>query len=154
MCVKAISQQFLKKLFMSSLTVLGFDYGTKSIGVAIGQSLTGSANPLLSIKAVDGIPKWEEIGMLLEEWKPDLVVVGLPLNMDGSEQDMTQRAKKFANRINGRFGVKIATQDERLTTADAKARLFEMGGYKALTKGQVDAMSAVLIIESYFESLY
>jgi len=139
---------------MSSLTVLGFDYGTKSIGVAIGQSLTGSANPLLSIKAVDGIPKWEEIGMLLEEWKPDLVVVGLPLNMDGSEQDMTQRAKKFANRINGRFGVKIATQDERLTTADAKARLFEMGGYKALTKGQVDAMSAVLIIESYFESLY
>jgi len=139
---------------MSSLTVLGFDYGTKSIGVAIGQSLTGSANPLLSIKAVDGIPKWEEIGMLIEEWKPDLVVVGLPLNMDGSEQEMTQRAKKFANRINGRFGVKIATQDERLTTADAKARLFEMGGYKALTKGQVDAMSAVLIIESYFESLY
>jgi len=139
---------------MSSLTVLGFDYGTKSIGVAIGQSLTGSANPLLSIKAVDGIPKWEEVGMLIEEWKPDLVVVGLPLNMDGSEQEMTQRAKKFANRINGRFGIKIATQDERLTTADAKARLFEMGGYKALTKGQVDAMSAVLIIESYFESLY
>ncbi|RTR34592.1 Holliday junction resolvase RuvX [Shewanella atlantica] len=139
---------------MSSLTVLGFDYGTKSIGVAIGQSLTGSANPLLSIKAVDGIPKWEEIGMLIEEWKPDLVVVGLPLNMDGSEQEMTQRAKKFANRLNGRFGVKIATQDERLTTADAKARLFEMGGYKALTKGQVDAMSAVLIIESYFESMY
>lgn len=139
---------------MSSLTVLGFDYGTKSIGVAIGQSLTGSANPLLSIKAVDGIPKWEELGMLIEEWKPDLVVVGLPLNMDGSEQEMTQRAKKFANRLNGRFGVKIATQDERLTTADAKARLFEMGGYKALTKGQVDAMSAVLIIESYFESMY
>lgn len=139
---------------MSSITVLGFDYGTKSIGVAIGQSLTGSANPLLSIKAVDGIPKWEEIGLLIEEWKPDLVVVGLPLNMDGSEQEMTQRAKKFANRINGRFGVKIATQDERLTTADAKARLFEMGGYKALTKGQVDAMSAVLIIESYFENMY
>ncbi|MFT5704747.1 MAG: putative Holliday junction resolvase [Shewanella sp.] len=139
---------------MSSQTVLGFDFGTKSIGIAIGQSLTGSANPLQSIKAVDGIPKWEEIGLLIEEWKPDLVVVGLPLNMDGSEQEMTQRAKKFANRINGRFGVKIATQDERLTTADAKARLFEMGGYKALTKGQVDAMSAVLIIESYFENQY
>lgn len=139
---------------MSSQTVLGFDYGTKSIGIAIGQSLTGSANPLLSIKAVDGIPKWEEIGMLIEEWRPDLVVVGLPLNMDGSEQEMTQRAKKFANRISGRFGVKVETQDERLTTADAKTRLFEMGGYKALTKGQVDAMSAVLIVESYFENLY
>lgn len=139
---------------MSSITVLGFDYGTKSIGVAIGQSLTGSANPIGSIKATDGIPKWEEIGMLIEEWRPDLVVVGLPLNMDGTEQEITQRAKKFANRINGRFGVKIATQDERLTTADAKARLFEHGGYKALTKGQVDSMSAVLIIESFFESTY
>ncbi|MCJ8301802.1 Holliday junction resolvase RuvX [Shewanella sp.] len=139
---------------MSSITVLGFDYGTKSIGIAIGQSLTGTGNPIGSIKAVDGIPKWEEIGMLIEEWQPDIVVVGLPLNMDGTEQEMTQRAKKFANRINGRFGVKIATQDERLTTADAKARLFEFGGFKALTKGQVDAMSAVLIIESYFENLY
>lgn len=139
---------------MSSITVLGFDYGTKSIGIAIGQSLTGTGNPIGSIKAVDGIPKWEEIGMLIEEWQPDIVVVGLPLNMDGTEQEITQRAKKFANRINGRFGVKIATQDERLTTADAKARLFESGGYKALTKGQVDAMSAVLIIESYFENLY
>lgn len=139
---------------MSSQTVLGFDYGTKSIGIAIGQSLTGSANPLQSIKAIDGIPRWEEIGLLIEEWRPDLVVVGLPLNMDGTEQEITQRAKKFANRINGRFGVKVTTQDERLTTADAKARLFEMGGYKALTKGQVDAMSAVLIIESYFENQY
>ncbi|AQS37494.1 RNAse H-fold protein YqgF [Shewanella psychrophila] len=139
---------------MGSITVLGFDYGTKSIGIAIGQSLTGTANPIGSIKAVDGIPKWEEIGMLIEEWQPNMVVVGLPLNMDGTEQEITQRAKKFANRINGRFGVKIATQDERLTTADAKARLFEFGGYKALTKGQVDAMSAVLIIESFFENMY
>ncbi|MEZ9199003.1 Holliday junction resolvase RuvX [Shewanella sp. 10N.286.54.B9] len=139
---------------MSSQTVLGFDYGTKSIGIAIGEGLTASARPLMSIKAIDGIPKWEEIGAIIDEWKPDVVVVGLPLNMDGTEQEITQRAKKFANRLNGRFGVKIATQDERLTTADAKARLFEMGGYKALTKGQVDAMSAVLIIESYFENQY
>ncbi|GIU33935.1 Holliday junction resolvase RuvX [Shewanella schlegeliana] len=139
---------------MGDKSVLGFDYGTKSIGIAIGQELTASARPLLSIKAVDGIPKWEEIGALISEWKPDLIVVGLPLNMDGTEQEMTQRARKFANRLNGRFGVKVATQDERLTTADAKARLFEMGGYKALTKGQVDAMSAVLIVESYFENQY
>ncbi len=137
-----------------SLNVLGFDFGTKSIGVAVGQQLTGSATPLASIKANDGIPRWEEIEALINEWKPDLVVVGLPLNMDGTEQEMTLRARKFANRVNGRFGVKIATQDERLTTADAKARLFEMGGYKALSKGQVDSMSAVLIIESYFENLY
>ncbi|QYJ83521.1 Holliday junction resolvase RuvX [Shewanella aegiceratis] len=139
---------------MSSASVLGFDFGTKSIGVAIGQQITGSATPLASLKANDGIPRWEEIEALINEWKPDLIVVGLPLNMDGTEQEMTQRARKFANRISGRFGVKTATQDERLTTADAKARLFEMGGYKALSKGQVDSMSAVLIIESYFENLY
>ncbi|ABE55952.1 Holliday junction resolvase YqgF [Shewanella denitrificans OS217] len=135
-------------------TVLGFDYGTKSIGVAVGQSITASASPLLALKAQDGIPNWDEIEKLIKEWQPDLVVVGLPLNMDGTEQDITQRAKKFANRISGRFGVKVLTQDERLTTADAKARLFELGGYKALTKGQVDAVSAVLIIESYFENQY
>ncbi|AZQ11341.1 Holliday junction resolvase RuvX [Shewanella khirikhana] len=135
-------------------TVMGFDFGTKSIGIAVGQSITGSANPLTSVKAVDGIPNWDDIGKLINEWKPDLLVIGLPLNMDGTEQEMTQRARKFANRLNGRFGVKIATQDERLTTADAKARLFELGGFKALTKGQVDAVSAVLIVESYFENQY
>jgi putative holliday junction resolvase len=135
-------------------TVLGFDYGTKSIGVAVGQSITASASPLLALKAQDGIPNWDEIEKLIKEWQPTFVVVGLPLNMDGTEQDITQRAKKFANRVSGRFGVKVVTQDERLTTADAKARLFELGGYKALTKGQVDAVSAVLIIESYFENQY
>ena len=137
---------------MNARTVLGFDFGTKSIGVAIGQQTTASATPLLSLKAVDGIPNWDEIGKLIKEWQADLVVVGLPLNMDGTEQEMTHRARKFANRLNAKFGVKIVTQDERLTTTDAKARLFELGGFKALTKGQVDAVSAVLIVESYFEN--
>ena len=137
---------------MKTKTVLGFDFGTKSIGVAVGQLITSSATPLLSLKAVDGIPNWDEIAKLIQEWQPDLVVVGLPLNMDGTEQEMTHRARKFANRLNAKFGVKIVTQDERLTTTDAKARLFELGGFKALTKGQVDAVSAVLIVESYFEN--
>ncbi|BDQ65324.1 Holliday junction resolvase RuvX [Shewanella xiamenensis] len=137
---------------MNTKTVLGFDFGTKSIGVAVGQQITSSATPLLSLKAVDGIPNWDEIAKLIQEWQPDLVVVGLPLNMDGTEQEMTHRARKFANRLNAKFGVKIVTQDERLTTTDAKARLFELGGFKALTKGQVDAVSAVLIVESYFEN--
>jgi len=137
---------------MQAKTVMGFDFGTKSIGIAVGQSITGSANPLLSIKANDGIPNWDQIAGIIKEWQPDLLVVGLPLNMDGTEQEMTQRARKFANRLQGRFGLKVATQDERLTTADAKARLFELGGFKALTKGQVDAVSAVLIVESFFEA--
>ncbi len=135
-------------------TVLGFDFGTRSIGVAVGQTVTGTARPLKGIKAQDGIPNWDEIARLIQEWQPDKLVVGLPLNMDGSEQHVTRAARKFANRLNGRFGLETVTVDERLTTTDAKARLFEQGGYRALSKGAVDAQSAAVIIESYFESLY
>ena len=96
-------------------TLLGFDFGTKSIGVATGQMITATAQPLAAIKANDGIPNWQTVATVIKDWAPDLVVIGLPLNMDGTEQPITQRAKKFGNRLNGRFGVKIAFQDERLT---------------------------------------
>ncbi|MBW8192667.1 Holliday junction resolvase RuvX [Neiella marina] len=135
-------------------TILGFDYGTKSIGVAIGQEITGTASPEAALPANDGVPNWQQVEVLLKQWQPDLLVIGLPLNMDGTEQELTKRAKKFGNRLHGRFGYPVAWQDERLTTVDAKARLFEFGGYKALTKGKVDSVSAVLIIESYFENLW
>ncbi|GAA3719434.1 Holliday junction resolvase RuvX [Oceanisphaera sediminis] len=137
-----------------SLTLLGFDYGTKSIGVAVGQQITGSARPLLALKANEGVPNWDQIEALLKEWQPGLLVVGLPLNMDGTEQDISRRARKFANRLHGRFGIKVELQDERLTTTDARARLFEAGGYKALGKDAVDAVSAQLILESWMESNY
>lgn len=135
-------------------TLLGFDFGTRSIGVAIGQEITGSAQPLRALKANDGVPNWDEIEKLLKEWQPDLVIVGLPLNMDGTEQPLTLRARKFANRIHGRFGVVVDLQDERLTTTDARARLFERGGYRALEKGMVDGISALLILEAWMESQY
>ena len=135
-----------------SRTLIGFDYGTKSIGVAVGQEVTASARPLLALKANDGIPDWEQIAALLTEWQPALLVVGLPLNMDGTEQDISRRARKFANRLHGRFGVQVELQDERLTTTDARARLFEGGGYKALGKDAVDAVSAQLILESWMEA--
>ncbi|WP_116473583.1 Holliday junction resolvase RuvX [Zobellella maritima] len=135
-------------------TLLGFDYGLKSIGVAIGQEVTASARPLLALKANDGVPDWQQIEKLLKEWQPELLIVGLPLNMDGTEQEISRRARKFANRLHGRFGVRVELQDERLTTTDARARLFEAGGYKALGKDAVDAVSAQLIIESWMESRY
>lgn len=135
-------------------SLLGFDFGTKSIGVATGQMITATAQPLAAIKANDGIPNWNTVEQVIKDWKPDVVVVGLPLNMDGSEQDITQRAKKFGNRLNGRFGVKVAFQDERLTTASAKEFIFERGGYKALEKGKIDSVSAALILESWMESYY
>ena len=137
---------------MSHMTLLAFYFGTKSIGVAIGQQLTGTARPLAALKAQDGTPDWNKIEALLKEWEPDRVVVGLPLNMDGTEQPLTARARKFANRIHGRFGVQVDLHDERLSTVEARAELFERGGFRALSKGSVDSLSAVIILESWFEN--
>ncbi|MDG6478259.1 Holliday junction resolvase RuvX [Glaesserella parasuis] len=134
-----------------SQTVLAFDFGTNSIGCAVGQSITGTAQGLSAFKAQDGIPNWEQIGKVIAQWQPDLLVIGLPLNMDGTEQPLTQRAKKFANRLNGRFNLPVELQDERLTTVEAKSEIFARGGFKALKKGKVDAISACLILESWFE---
>ena len=133
------------------ITVLAFDFGTKSIGCAVGQSITGTAQALPAFKAQDGIPNWEQIEKCLTEWKPTLLVVGLPLNMDGTEQDLTRRAKKFANRLHGRFGLPVELQDERLTTTEARAEIFSRGGYKALNKSKVDGIAACLILESWFQ---
>ncbi|MGL5699979.1 MAG: Holliday junction resolvase RuvX [Kluyvera sp.] len=132
-------------------TLLAFDFGTRSIGVAIGQRITGTARPLAALKAQDGTPDWNAVGRLLKEWQPDTVIVGLPLNMDGTEQPLTARARNFANKIHGRFGVAITLHDERLSTVEARAGLFEHGGFRALDKGSVDSASAVVILESYFD---
>ena len=139
---------------MMNGTLLSFDFGTKSIGVAVGQRITGTARPLPAIKAQDGTPDWNLIERLLKEWQPDEIIVGLPLNMDGTDQEITVRARKFGNRLHGRFGKPVEFKDERLTTTDARARLFERGGYKALDKGSVDGVSAQLIVEAWIEEQY
>ena len=135
-------------------TLIAFDHGAKSIGVAVGQEITGSAQPLHAIRATDGQPDWQQVAKVLAEWQPDLLVVGLPLNMDGTEQNTTAAARKFAGRLHGRFGLQVETQDERLTTAAAKEWLFAHGGYQALEKGKIDSVSACLILESWFENQY
>lgn len=135
-------------------TLIGFDFGTKSIGIAVGQEISGTATALSAVPAKDGIPNWDSVKKVLDEWQPDLLIVGLPLNMDGTNQEVTFKAKKFANRLHGMFGYQVEVQDERLTTTDAKARLFDHGGYRNLAKDKVDSMSAQIILESYFESTY
>ena len=137
-----------------SRTVLSFDFGTKSIGVAVGQEITGTASPLAALYARDGVPDWTLVQKIYDEWQPNLVIVGLPLNMDGTEQPVTLLAKRFANRLEGRFKVKVDTWDERLSTVDAKAMLFELGGYKKLTKDKVDSVSACVIFTSWAENQY
>jgi putative Holliday junction resolvase len=102
--------------------------------------------------AKDGVPEWHQIEALLKEWKPKLVIVGRPLNMDGSESAMSARAKKFANRIHGRFGVPIALHDERLTSQEAKQMARERGHKGDYSKAPIDALAASLILESYIQA--
>ena len=85
------------------VSALAFDFGTQRIGVACGQSLTATAEAVTVLSAKDGIPNWDELGALIDEWQPDLFVVGLPFNLDGSESELFRRAVKFGNRLNGRF---------------------------------------------------
>lgn len=134
---------------MSNITVLGFDFGMKHIGVAVGQTITRTANPLTSLKALNGIPNWEEIAQLIKTWGAKALVIGIPLNMDGTEQPISAAAKKFGNRLHERFRLPVHEVDERLTTIEAKHQLFEAEGYRALDKKSVDSYSAKLILESW-----
>ena len=123
--------------------VMGFDFGMKRIGVAVGQRVTGTATAVTVLKAKDGIPNWQAISALLKEWSPDELVVGNPLNMDGTDSEMTHLSKKFANRLHGRFGLTCHHIDERLTTFEAR---------DADSEGDVDDIAACLIVESYFRT--
>ncbi len=136
-----------------TITVVGFDFGTHSIGVAVGQDITCSAQPLQAIRADRGKPDWAGIDKIISQWHPNCLVVGLPLNMDGTNQFITLKAQEFAKELNKRYNLPTELKDERLTTVSAKEYLFDKGGYKALKKGKIDSMSAVLITESYLETV-
>ncbi|SMF61065.1 putative holliday junction resolvase [Alteromonadaceae bacterium Bs31] len=132
--------------------ILAFDFGTRSIGVAVGQRLTSSASELPVLKAKDGIPNWQELESLITQWQPELAVVGLPVNMDGSEMEMTRRARKFGNRLNGRFGLRLEFADERLTTREAKEIAHNAGHSGSYRDQPVDSIAARLILESWLAS--
>ena len=143
----------------SPKTLLAFDFGLKQIGIAYGQTLTGSASGLTIIKASDGVPNWVNVEAVLNEWKPNLVLVGLPLHMDGSESELSGRARKFARRLHGRFAVEVLMIDERLTSREAKSMLREQqevsprgtkGKSHDLTK--IDHIAASLILQSWLEN--
>jgi putative holliday junction resolvase len=127
-------------------TLLGFDYGTRKIGIAVGQSLTGTATPLETLRLVNQKPNWERISELIEEWRPDALVVGLPLNVDDSETDATEPALRFSRQLEGRFKLKVYMADERFTSFEARDRL----GHKAKRLEDYDAVAAKLILETWF----
>lgn len=129
---------------------LAFDYGEKRIGVASGNWQMASTQALTVLNCQADQPNWSDIEKLIAEWKVEAFVVGLPLNMDSTEQEITQKAKKFGNRLHGRFGLPIFFHDERLSSVEVKEYLFEMGGYKKV-KQEIDAYAAELILKSFFE---
>lgn len=130
--------------------ILGFDFGMKQIGIAVGQSLTATATPEATLAAKDGIPDWKDIKLLIDQWQPAALVIGLPLNMDGSSSESSRRAKKFANRLHDKFRLPTHTADERLSTVEARNLAKTMSKTKGWQKHSLDSIAAAVILESWF----
>lgn len=129
---------------------MAFDYGTRQIGVAVGQTLTCRAEPVAVLRAKDGVPNWDDIARLISEWKPDILVVGLPLNMDGSPSEMSGRAEKFSRRLHGRYNLPVDCIDERLSTFEAKQSLRDSGcSPTSYRDNPVDSLAAALLLETW-----
>ena len=127
-------------------TLMAFDFGEKRIGAAIGQTVTRTATPLETIPVRRSRPDWNAIDRLIGAWSPDALVVGLPLNMDGTPQWITDRARRFANRLHARSGLPVHFADERLSTREAWIRLIESGS----RRDGPDPVAAQVILEGWF----
>lgn len=134
-------------------TVLAFDFGEKRIGVAVGETLIKTANPLTTISSEVNEVRFAEIGKLISEWQPKLLVVGLPTYLDGTEHQITQLSKKFAQRLEGRFEIPVIMLDERLSSAEASQHLSNAGIKGREQKSFIDAVAAQVILQSYFDRL-
>lgn len=133
------------------VTILAFDFGTRRIGVAIGNSLTRTARPLTTIASDASAARFEAIAALIDEWQPDMLIVGRPLHADGSEHEMTARAERFARQLSGRFGLNVSCVDERYTSVAADAELAGAGVRGKDRKAHRDAVAAQLILQSWFD---
>jgi putative Holliday junction resolvase len=131
-------------------TVMAFDFGLRQIGVATGNCLLGTTSPLPILKAKDGIPvEWHLVDKLVSEWRPDLLVVGEPLNMDGSGSELSAQAAKFARRLHGRLGLEVVMVDERLSSFEAKYESRAHGHRGDFKRQPVDSLAAELILRSW-----
>jgi putative holliday junction resolvase len=134
-------------------TVLAFDFGEKRIGVATGETMLKVAHPLTTINGEENEIKFTQIAQLVQEWRPALLVVGLPMHMDGEAHLLTQLSKKFAQRLEGRFNLPVIMVDERLSSAEASQNLSAAGIKGIKQKAMLDAVAAQSILQSYFDGL-
>jgi len=129
---------------------LGFDFGTKYIGIAVGQSITQTATPLLTLKATQGQPNWQELQNIVSEWQPSAFVVGIALQPDGSDSDTSLKARQFGKSLGKRFSLPIHFVEERLTSVAAAHILKQEHHYSKQTDS--DSMAAAIILESFLNS--
>jgi putative holliday junction resolvase len=132
-------------------TVLAFDFGTSRIGVAVGNTLTRVARPLTTIDGERSDARFAAIAVLITQWQPGELVVGLPTHADGSEHDMTRRARRFGRQLEGRFALPVALVDERWTTEVAESQLREAGVGGRNGRAQRDQVAAQVILQSWFD---
>jgi putative Holliday junction resolvase len=133
-------------------TIMAFDFGEKRIGIATGETMLKVAHALTTIESETNVMRFAEIGKLIHEWKPSLLVVGLPVHMDGKQHHLTHLSKKFAQRLEGRFDLPVILMDERLSSAEAAQQLSLAGVPTKLQKNMIDAVAAQVILQSYFDN--
>lgn len=134
-------------------TILAFDFGEKRIGIAVGETILKVAHPLSTIEAEENDIKFSLIASLIQEWRPNLLIVGLPAHLDGEAHTLTQLSKKFAQRLEGRFNLPVKMVDERLSSAEASQSLRDIGINGIKQKTMLDAVAAQIILQSYFDRL-
>lgn len=141
---------------MNDESVMAFDFGRRRIGIAVGQSVTGTARPVTTLKTRDLQPDWPRIDHLIQQWRPDRLVVGLPLHADGRASDFSHEVKTFAAELASRFSLPVALHNEHLTSSEARARLRERrrSGQKKrkVAREEIDAEAAALILQSWLDT--
>lgn len=132
-------------------TLLAFDFGMKRIGVAVGNTISHTTQPLITLHGEQNEPRFAAIAALIKEWQPAVLVVGLPCNEDGTPHEMTRLCRRFANRLKGRFNLPTILVDERYTSASASMQLTEMGVRGIRQKPLIDQVAAQHILQAYFD---
>jgi len=129
---------------LSLQTCLGFDYGKQRIGIAVGQTITGTATALCTINASKGKPDWDKIGVLIDQWQPDVLVIGLPLYADGTDSDVSKAVRRFIRQLHDRFRLPVHTMDERLSSHAAEQYMKQSS-----EKLEIDAVAAMIILQNW-----
>ncbi len=134
--------------------VIAFDFGLKRTGVAVGNTVTGSATPECTFGSKDEQPDWDGITKLFKEWHPSQIVVGMPIELDGSENPLKKRVDRFCNQIQGRYNIAVDQENEQFTSIEAAQRLKQLrqsGRKQKVSKDEVDKIAAAIILENWMQ---